>query len=127
MNQPSKDYWKLLIYRSVGSYRDFFYDREVESIALLEDGSYRVKTTKEGSKDYFVEICPITVKEYLKYMKTPYSKIELNSNLDFEEIITDPDLFRQKLKEAKEYAEEKLPKLVSTFGNSQEIEGDRNV
>lgn len=120
MNQPSKDYWKLLIYRSTGSYGNFFKEREIESVVLLEDGSYRVKTTKEGSKDYFVEICPVTIKEYIKYMKTPYSKIELNPELEFERIITDPDLFRQILKEAKEYAEEKLPQMASSNRNSKE-------
>ena len=50
MNQESKDYWKLLIYRSVGSYRNFFKEREIDSVKLLEDGSYRVKTTKENTR-----------------------------------------------------------------------------
>lgn len=109
MNPESKNYWKLLIYRSVGSYREFFREREVDSVKLLEDGSYRVKTTKEGSEDYYVELSPGHIQDYIRYMKTPYSKIELNSNLDFEEIITDSELFKQKLKEAKEYASKQLP------------------
>ena len=104
MNQGSKNYWKLLIYRSVGSYREFFRGREIDSVVLLEDGSYRVKTTKEGSEDYYVELSPGHIHDYIRYMKTPYSKIELNSNLDFEMIVTDSELFKQKLKEAKEYA-----------------------
>ena len=104
MNQGSKNYWKLLIYRSVGSYREFFRGREIDSVVLLEDGSYRVKTIKEGSEDYYVELSPGHIHDYIRYMKTPYSKIELNSNLDFEMIVTDSELFKQKFREAKEYA-----------------------
>lgn len=104
MNQPSKDYWKLLVYRSTGSYGNFFKEREIDSVVLLEDGSYRVKTTKENTEDYYVEISPGHIQDYIKYMRTPYSKIELSPDLEFERIITDPELFRQTLKEAKEYA-----------------------
>lgn len=125
MNPESKNYWKLLIHRNVGSYREFFREREVDSVKLLEDGSYRVKTTKEGSEDYYVEISPGHIQDYIRYMKTSYSKIELNSNLDFEMIVTDPKLFIQKLKEAKEYAREKLPKLVGSNRDSKEIEENR--
>lgn len=120
MNQPSKDFWKLLIYRSTGTYGNFFKEREIDLVELLEDGSYRVKTTKEGSEDYYVEISPGHIQDYIKYMRTPYSKIELNSNLDFEQIITDPELFRQTLKEAKEYASKQLPQLVGSDRDGQE-------
>ena len=35
MNPESKNYWKLLIHRNVGSYREFFREREVDSVKLL--------------------------------------------------------------------------------------------
>ena len=56
------------------------------------------------SEDYYVELSPGHIHDYIRYMRTPYSKIELSPDLEFERIITDPELFRQTLKEAKEYA-----------------------
>ena len=103
MNQESKEYWKTLILKSVGSYKNFFREREVDSVVLLEDGNYRVKTIKENSEDYYVELGKDLIQDYIKCMKTSYSKIELNPNLEFEMIITDLELFKQKLKEVKEY------------------------
>lgn len=93
MNKASKEIWKYILKKNIGSYGMFI--KDVESVSLLHNGNYIVKSIIEGFKPYFVELSRDIVYEFLKSRKTEYSETILDHNMNFEVIITDTDLYKK--------------------------------
>ena len=127
MNQESKEIWKTILYKYIRGYKDLK-NRGVEitSVVNYNNELYIVEMENKKGETYKVELYNNVIQHFLSTFKTSYSEMIIDNNSNFKQVITDYELYEMNLKQL-EYAKEQLPKLVSTFGNSQEIKGNRNI
>lgn len=126
MNQESKELWETILYKYIRGYKDLK-NRGVEitSVVNYNNELYIVEMEDKKGETYKVELYNNVIQHFLETFKTSYSEMVIDINSNFKQIITDCELYKMLLKQL-EYAKEQLPELVSTFGNSQEIERNRN-
>lgn len=97
MNHRSKEFWRHILDRTVGTYRLFI--KDVESVQLSLEGNYLVEVILESDKNYFFELSKDIVQDFLNSMKTPYSKWVLDESINLKEIVTDYYSVESKIKE----------------------------
>lgn len=126
MNQESKEIWETILYKYIRGYRDLK-NRGVKitSVVNYNNRLYIIEMKDKRGEIYKVELYNNIIQHFLATFKTSYSEMIIDNNSNFKQVITDYKLYEMNLKQL-EYAKQQLPELVSTFGNSQEIEGNRN-
>lgn len=97
MNHRSKEFWRYILDKTVGTYRLFI--KDVESVQLSLEGNYLVEVILESDKNYFFELSKDIVQEFLNFRKTSYCEWVLDKDFNLKEIVTDFYFVENKIKE----------------------------